>query len=91
MGETVMQLGTNWGRVVVDDLIGGATLVGGVVGVAAVAGLGYGAYKLAECISRCNSTPPAENAAASSALGGVPAVASLKDLHPVVPANVNRV
>lgn len=55
MGDLVMDLDNKWGRVIVDGLIGDATVVGGVIGVAAAGatlyGLGYGACALGQSIA----------------------------------------
>ncbi|MDI9818878.1 MULTISPECIES: hypothetical protein [unclassified Legionella] len=48
MGEAVLHYGTEWAEVVVDDLIGRATLISAAVGTVAVVGLGFGAVKLGQ-------------------------------------------
>lgn len=61
MGELVMDLDVPWGRVLVDELIGSATLTGGVLGVAATVGISYGAYKCAQHCCSSNFFTPAAN------------------------------
>lgn len=55
MGDLVMGYDNKWGRVIVDGLIGDATVIGGAVGVVAAGatlyGLGYGACSLGQRVA----------------------------------------
>jgi len=49
-----MNLDTSWSQIIVDELVAGGVIIGGAVGLVAgvvvVGGVGYGAYKLGECM-----------------------------------------
>ncbi len=51
MGEAMLNYGTKWNEVVIQELAGGATIVGGVAALAIVGGVICCAPKLAECCS----------------------------------------
>ncbi len=62
MGETIMQLGTEWKQTVIDELVGSATVAGGACGLVAVGAIAVGAcYGFGSLWNRsaANNTPAA--------------------------------
>ncbi len=83
LGETIMHLGTTWSTIIIDELIASGVIVGGVVGLASVAGLVYGSTKL--CQTLYSGTPPVRSATSIGSFRGGDNAANPLDNSLVLP------